>query len=188
MDIVNRIRRMIGANTADNGFDSTDVVANPDGSVLERLEEIQTNVDTPRCVSLAQVAANLTGTATKFTITGTVVIKHLGLLVTTAIAEGANTLKFSHKAAGESTGTDLCAATDTASAAKHQLFLVDGVAATNLVKTTAIGVGVAANEHMPIILGPGVIQTIFSAAAPATGAGTLFVQYEPLTPGAKITA
>ena len=77
--------------------------------------------------------------------------------------------------------------TDTASAAKNQLFLVDGVKATALVKTTDAGIGVAANEHMPIILGPGVIQTVFSAGAPATGAATLFVEYEPLVPGAVIT-
>ena len=108
------------------------------------------------------------------------------MLVTTAIPAGANTLKFSFTPTG-STAKDLCAATDTASAGAQQLFIVDGVKATALVKATDVGISVLANENMPIILGPGVIQTIFSAGAPATGAATLFVEYEPLVPGAMIT-
>jgi hypothetical protein len=175
---------MLGVNTADNLFDSSNVVANADGSMFERLEEIQEKM--PRCVSLGQAAAALTGTAVKFTITGIVAIKHLGALVTTAIPAGANTLKFQFTPSGGS-ATDLSAATDTASAAAQQLLLVDGVKATALVKTTDVGIGVAANEHMPIILGPGTISTVYSAGAPATGALTLFVEYEPLVPGAKIT-
>lgn len=183
MDIVNRIRHMIGADNNDNIFSSSNVVANPDGSVLERLEEVQEKM--PRCVSLGQAAANLTGTATKFNVVGIVAIKHIGVLVTTAIPAGANTLKFSFKPTG-GTATDLSGATDLASAAKNQLFVVDGVKATALVKVTDPGIAVAANEHMPIILGPGEIQTVFSAGAPATGAVTLFVEYEPLVPGAKV--
>jgi hypothetical protein len=177
-------RNAIGVNTDNNKFDSSNVLANENGSVLERLEEVQEKMS--RCVSLGQAAASLTGTATKFTITGAVVIKHLGMLVTTAIPAGANTLKFSFTPTG-GVATDLSAATDTASAAAGQLFLVDGVKTTALVKTTDVGIGVAANEHMPIILGPGVIQTIYSAGAPVTGAVTLFVEYEPLVPGAKIS-
>lgn len=173
----------LGEDNANNAQDTSLVTANPDGSVLERLEELQEKAT--RCVSLGQAAANLTGTATKFTVTGIVAIKHIGMLVTTAIPAGANTLKFSFTPTG-GVATDLCAATDTASAAAQQLFIVDGVKATALVKTTDVGIGVAANEHMPIILGPGVIQTIFSAGPPATGATTLYVEYEPLVPGAKI--
>jgi len=177
------IPEIIGTNDADNNFDSSLVSPNADGSVFERLEEIKSNQS--RCVSLGQAAASLTGTATKFTVSGLVAIKHIGMLITTALPAGANTLKFSVTPTGGA-ATDLCAATDTASAAKNQLFLVDGVKATALVKTTDPGIGVFANEHMPIIVGPGVIQTIFSAGAPATGAATLFVEYEPLIAGSLI--
>jgi hypothetical protein len=106
--------------------------------------------------------------------------------VSTAIPAGANTLKFQHTPTGGA-ATDLCGTADTASAALNTLFLVDGVKATGLVKATDPGIGVAANEHMPIILAPGVITTVFSAGPPATGAATLFVEYEPLTSGASIT-
>lgn len=133
-------------------------------------------------------AAALTGTTTCFTISGgPVAIKHLGALVTTAIPAGANTLKFTITPTGGA-ATDLCGATDTAAGALNQLFIVDGVKATALVKTTDAGIAVAANEHQPIILAPGDIKTVFSAGPPATGAVTLFVEYEPLVPGAKIVA
>jgi len=178
------LTHIVGANDNNNEFDSSAVVANGDGSTLERLEDLKEKAS--RCVSLSQAAAALTGTATKFTVTGIVAIKHIGMLVTTAIPAGANTLKFQFTPTGGN-ATDLCAATDTAGAAAQQLFLVDGVKATALVKTTDVGIGVAANEHMPIILGPGVIKTVFSAGAPATGAATLFVEYEPLVPGAMIS-
>jgi hypothetical protein len=173
----------LGEDNTDNAYSSINVVANEDGSIIERLEDVKEKMG--RCLSLGQAAAHLTGTATKFTITGVVAIKHLGMLVTTALPAGANTLKFSFTPTG-GVATDLSAATDTASAAKNQLFIVDGVKATALVKATDAGIAVAANEHMPIILGPGVIQTIYSAGPPATGATTLYVEYEPLVPGAKI--
>lgn len=137
--------------------------------------------------SVSLAAANLTGTATRFTVSGgPVLIRHLGMRVTTAIPAGANTLKFSFTPTGGA-AADLSAASDTASAAINQLFIVDGVKATALVKTTDPAIAVAANEHMPIIVGPGVIQTIFSAGAPATGAAELFIEWEPLTPSAVIT-
>jgi len=176
---------IVGADDNNNDFASAAVVPNADGSVLERLEDI--HVQQIRTVKKSLLAAALTSTATQFTISGgPVVIKHLGALTKVAIAAGSNTLKFSTTPSGGS-ATDLCAATDTASAAINQLFIVDGVKATALVKTTDAGIAVAANEHMPIILAPGVIQTIFSAAAPATGALDLFIEYEPLVPGASIS-
>lgn len=175
---------IVGTNDNNNVFQSDQVVANEDGSLLERMEDLKSKQW--RGLSKALVAANLTGSTARLTVAGVVAIKHLGLLVTTAIPAGANTLKLTHTPTGGS-ATDLCAATDTASAGAQQLFLVDGVKATNLVKTTDVGIGVAANEHMPIILGPGAISLVFSADPPATGAATLFVEYEPLTAGAAIS-
>ncbi len=138
-----------------------------------------------RAVSKDIAKAAMTGTAARLTVTGLVAIKHLGFLVTAAVAAGENTLKLTHTVPSGS-AVNLCAATDTASAALHQLFLLDGVAATGLVKTTAVGIGLAANEHLPIILSAGVISSVFSGSAPATGGLTMFVEYEPLTENAGI--
>lgn len=178
------IENIIGKDSADNEFDSTLVIANEDGSVLERLEAIKGMMST-HCVVKDLAAADLTGTATRFTITGIIAVKHLGMLVTTALPAGANTIKFQHTPTGGA-AADLCAATDSASAVKGQLFLVDGVKATALVKTTDPSIGVFANEHMPIVLGPGIITMVCSAGPPATGAASLFIEYEPLIPNSLV--
>ncbi len=138
--------------------------------------------------SVNLVAANLTGTVTRFTISGgPILVHHLGMFVTTAIPAGANTLLFSITPTGGG-ATNLCGATDTASAGAQQLFIVDGVKATGLVKATDVGIGIkSVNEvGMPLLLGTGVIQTIFSAGPPATGAVTIFMQWEPLTPTSAV--
>lgn len=178
------VEHIVGTNDNNNAFASDLVVANEDGSTLERLEDLKDKQW--RGKSKALLAAALTGTATQFTVSGVVRIYGLGLHVSTALPAGENKLKLQHTPTGGA-ATDLCAATDTASAALNTLFLVDGVKATALVKATDPGIAVAANEHMPIILAPGVIKTVFSAGPPATGAATLFIEYVPLTAGASIT-
>lgn len=133
-------------------------------------------------------AANLTGTTTRFTVTnGPILVKRLGFLVTTAVPAGINTLKFSFTPTG-GVATDLCGATDTASAGAQQIFVVDGTKLTGLVKAADVGISIAgANEtKMPIVLGSGVVQTIFSAGPPATGAGTVFMEWKALNPNATV--
>ena len=132
------------------------------------------------------VAANFTGTTTRFTIAnGPILVRHLGLLITTQPSAGANTLGFSFTPTGGG-ATNLSGVTDTAAATAQTLFVVDGVKATGLVKCTDVGIMVTANEHMPIILSSGVVQTIFSAGPPAQGAGVIFMQYEKLNIAATV--
>lgn len=138
------------------------------------------------------VAADITGTATRFTITGGPIrVLSLGVWVSTAIPAGANTLQFGYTPAGGGGANTLSGATDTASAAADQLFMLDGVKATGPVKTTDVGV-LAGGQLListpiqGIILAPGVVQTIFSAGPPATGAMTVFMEYEPMTPTAAV--
>ncbi len=130
---------------------------------------------------------DLTGTVTRFTITnGPIKVWSLGMLITTVLPAGANTLLFSFTPTGGG-ATNLCGATDTASASAQQLFVVDGTKATGLVKTTDVGILAAGQvEHEPIILSSGVLQTIFSAGAPASGAAVLFIEWEPLNVAAAV--
>jgi len=127
-------------------------------------------------------AAELTGTTTRFVIhNGPIEVKYLGIRVKTAIPAGANTLKFRFVPAGGS-ATDLCDTTDTASASAEQLFLVDGVKVTHLVKTTALGIQAAGQAlHMPIYLSDGSITMVFSGSAPATGLVKVFMSWYPLS-------
>ena len=49
---------LLGANNSDNAFDSSDVAANPDGSVIERLENLERTVGKPTAISAVQSSAN----------------------------------------------------------------------------------------------------------------------------------
>jgi hypothetical protein len=139
------------------------------------------------CLSKVVDAAELTGSPNTFQITGgPIKVTNMGLLVTTGIPAGANTLKFRFTPTGGS-ATDLCGVTDTASAGAQQLFVVDGVKATGLVKTTDVGIAAAGQAlHMPIVLSEGIVLAVFSGGPPATGAGLFFIEYEPLAHTTKV--
>ena len=143
----------------------------------------------PFCAYKTLLAASLTSNQNLFTITGgPVKILEVGALVTTVLPAGANTLKVQTTPTGGS-ATDLCGATDTASAAAQALLLVDGTKATALVKNTDTGI-IAAGQalHMPLILSPGTIRAVFSAGPPATGQLDFFIEWEPLHPSSVLAA
>ncbi len=142
---------------------------------------------TRKCNLVTLANTDMTGTVTRFTITnGPVKVYTLGQLITTVLPAGANTLKYSFTPTG-GVATDLCGATDTASAAAQTLFIVDGTKATGLVKNTDNGIIAAGQaEHMPIILSSGIIQTIYSAGAPASGAAVTFIEWEPCNTAALV--
>lgn len=136
------------------------------------------------CMAKAFEAAGLTGTSVDlFEVAGGPIRVHtIGFLVTTAIPAGANTLKITFTPSGGS-ATDLCGATDTASAGASQLFIVDGTKATGIVKTTDVGI-LAAGQSLSltnIILSIGTIHAVWSSGPPATGAGMFFLEYSPLS-------
>ena len=136
------------------------------------------------------LAAGLTGTTTRFTVSGgPICVVSMGLLVTTALPAGANTLQFSFTPTGGS-ATALSGATDIASAAVQQFFMLDGAKATGPVKTTDPGIlaggQLLTSASQGVVLSEGIITTVFSAGPPATGAATIFIEYEPLVVGATV--
>jgi hypothetical protein len=143
-----------------------------------------------KVASVDILAAGLTGTTTRFTVSGGPIrVLSLGLLITTVLPAGANTLQFSFTPTGGG-ATTISGATETASAAVRTFFLLDGTAATGPVKTTAPGVLAAgqllASAVQGVILSTGILQTVFSGGPPATGAATLFVEYQPLTAASTV--
>jgi hypothetical protein len=135
-------------------------------------------------------AAAITGTTTQFTVSGGPIrVLAMGVLVTTALPAGINTLQFSFTPTGGG-ATNLSGATETALAAVQSFFMLDGVKLTGPVKTTDPGIlaggQLLVSAGQGIVLSTGVIQTIFSAGPPATGAITVFIEYEPLVVGAIV--
>lgn len=180
--------------TASGAVTETDtLVAYVKQLVAAAIVDATASASRKQVISDTLAAAAITGTTTRFTIAGGPIrVLSLGAWVTTAIAAGANTLQFGYTPAGGGGANTLSGATDTAGAAADQLFMLDGVKATGPVKTTDVGVlaGGQLLTSTPIqgvILAPGVVQTIFSAGPPGTGAMTVFMEYEPMTASATVT-
>lgn len=159
--------------------------------VTAAVEEATLSASRKKVIADDLIAANITGTTTRFTITGGPIrVLTLGAWVSTAIPAGVNTMQFGYTPAGGGANT-LSGATDTASAAANQFFFLDGVKLTAPVKTTDVGVLaggqlLVSTPVQGVLLAPGIITSIFSAGPPATGAMTIFMEYEAMTPSAVV--
>lgn len=174
----------IGANNANNAYASNLVVANRDGSVLERLEYLIAAVITERAVEKSDGAV-VTPTDDLFVVTGgpIEIIEFVGVVETIigagpvtcqiqgAVATPAGTVNFSTAVAIE---TDAAGTTYTFTAA------APGV----LTPTTAGGLANVPSTKwlMPI----GTIKGAFSANA--TGAIKWYMVYRPLSPNSAVAA
>jgi hypothetical protein len=133
----------------------------------------------------AKAVASITS-ANLFTIAGGPV-RVLALVgqITTAIEAAENNTKLTHTPTGGA-AVDLCATADLTGAAIRKVIMLDGVKATALQVSTDIGVVIDSALHMPIILTAGTLA--LNCSATTTGAVSWYVDYEPLAPGATITA
>jgi hypothetical protein len=191
---------IIGSNTATTAFASGNVVADEDGNVLERLEQIQEAVNRGTGLSLpantsifdflergvktgtAVVAA---GTATIFTVAGgPIVVTHLVGVCVTGNDTTATLLKFTADPT-DGGATDLSAASATlASAAAGTMLNITGTVANATVITVA---GTAIEQAGGIVVPAGVIQTITTGGV-TTGTWYFAMRYKPLAPGVTVTA
>ncbi len=180
------IRDVVGRKT-----DAAVVAVGVDKSLMAYSKGLLTHsIQRKKVASVVLAAANFTGTTTRFTVSGGPIrVLSLGIYLTTALPAGANTLKFSFTPTNGG-ATDLSGAVDTASAVVNSFLMCDGVKATATVISTDGGILAGGQPlHMPqqgILLGTGVLQTIFSVGPPATGAGTMFLEYEPLTAASAV--
>lgn len=133
----------------------------------------------------AKAIASITS-ANLFTVaTGPVRLLSLVGYITTGIQAAGNEIKLTHTPTG-GTAVDLCAVLDVTGAAIRTFLALDGVKATALVNTADTGVVIASALHMPLVLSVGTIA--LSAAGTTTGAVSWYIEYEPLAPGATVTA
>lgn len=170
----------IGANSANNSFDSSSVVANRDGSLHERLEDIQDGTK-----SAKKAAATLVNGATAFTIAGgPILIEEIIAVCVTANNCVASTLQFS------ADGTDGSATTITgasASLASKGAGTVVAAVPGTLATAPAVydnGVGIAGT--VGIIVPAGII-TIVVGVGSTTGTWSLHIRYKSLAPGVTVT-
>ena len=186
----------LGVDDADNAFASTNVVANLDGSVLERLEALMDPLSgyNPRMgfgVTKVSNLADGSGTDNLFTVTGRVLITSLTGEVTTVIG-GAATMKLRDV----TNSVDLCAATTIDSDAVGTMYALTNISANILNGTGATPV----IGSIPNITGAsqvdvavvGDVQAALTIAhvldAADTGAVTWRLTYIPLVAGATVAA
>ena len=187
---------MIGVNDSDNAFSSSSVVANVDGSVLERLEALMDPLAgyNPRLgfgVTKVSNLADGTGTDDLFTVTGRVLITSLTGEVTTVVG-GAATLKIRDI----TNSVDLCAATTIDSDAVGTMYALTSISA-NILNGTG---GTPVVGSIPNITGAQQVDVAIVGDAQAaltlsqvldaadTGAITWRLTYIPLISGATVAA
>jgi hypothetical protein len=182
----------IGANSANNAFASNLVAANADGSVMERLEFLQSYVPAlaERCVEKSDGAVlNAAGVGDPiFVVSGGPVKAKIFGLVTTVIGGAANmSLQIA---------TVAPAATVTLSAAPVAIdndavgTFYRNVGATSVfTPSTALGLVLSdpvTVEETDLILSPGTVAAL--ASAPQTGNIKWYMVYKPLSPASVVTA
>lgn len=193
------INDMIGEDSANNTQATTLVVANADGSVVERLEYIQSYL-LPSSTFIPGLGYSVTkvsdladgaGTDNLFTVTGRVMITSLTGEVTTVIG-GAATVKIRDT----TNSVDLCAATTIDTDAVGTMYALTNIAASilngtgmtpvigsvpNLTGSTNYMVRVVGDAQAPLTL-----AQVLDAAD--TGNITWVLTYMPLVSGATVTA
>jgi hypothetical protein len=187
----------IGAQNADNAFTSTSVVANKDGSVLERLEALMDPLggyDPVLGFRVTKTSAmgDGSGTDNLFTITGRCLITHLSGEVTTQI--GTTTTM---KLRDVTNSVDLCAATTITTDVVGTMYaltsittnILNGTGATPVVGSIPnITGGVQGLSLCTIGDVQGAITLSHVLDGAGTGAVAWVLYYKPLTASSSIAA
>lgn len=187
---------ILGVDDANNAFASTNVVANLDGSILERLEAMMDPLGgyDPVLGFRVTKTSNLadgSGTDNLFTVTGRCLITHLSGEVTTVVAT-TTTMKLRDI----TNSVDLCAATTITTDAVGTMYSLPGLSAEVLNGTGGTPViGSVPNVTTPAgdarqIIGD--VQAALTIAhvldAAGTGAVAWVLYYKPLTASSTIVA
>ena len=182
------ITRPMGENTADNPFLSDNVVANRDGSLLERSEYgFDDNLALARCVEKTDGAV-LTGADPIFTITGGPVMAQFFGIVTTLIV-GASDAKLTITTVTPAGTSDMSAGAVT---------IDDDAAGTSYqhINTTAVLTPVTAGfvmtgnafatEDVSFLCPIGTVN--FHCTAARVGVVAWYCRYIPLSPNSRVVA
>lgn len=183
----------LGANNANNAFASNLVVADADGSILERLEYVQAGVYGPAYVpglgyQVTKTSAMASDPDDLFDVTGKVAITLLTGEVTTVIG-GPATIQLLVKTSGEA----LCAATTIDNDADGTMYLLTGDAGDVLNGGDAITTLIATGNGkgpFPVIVGNagGSLTIEADLDAADTGAILWTLYYLPLEASAAVAA
>jgi len=175
----------LGVNNANNLFASDQVVPNADGSMLERLEYIQSAVITERCIEKSDGAV-LNGNDPLFTIAGgPILVTGIFGIVATALVGAANgTLQATTTVPAATVALSTTVAIDNDAAGTSYRF----VGATGVLTPDTNG----AKIIDPVTVGDcsflvPIGNINFKGSAAATGVIKWYMTYKPLSPNSVVT-
>lgn len=171
----------IGANSSNNSFSSSSVVADRDGSVLERLEYILDAA--PRLATVTSASPLTTGTL--FTFTKSIIIYGIIGRVTTAVQAQATTVKLSI-ISDALAAYDICGTVDANAFVAGTMLSITGTAAGGMVATDARG-AIAPGQANPVFatcVTSGTVKVTYGAAS--TGVIAWEMLWAPLATGATV--
>lgn len=171
----------LGQNTANNAFDSSVVSPNADGSVLERLEHIQSgqgNIATKR-ITFTAAAFEVSTTPTVFTVSGDVMARAWGIVRTAVESDSGNDGTLSLGV--EDSAAALIAATtvNETNFAAGDVWTDNGTAQADIIAHSGEWVVIANSEQIEIAVG---------TEDMTAGVLDLYVEWRPVTPGSTVTA
>lgn len=176
---------IIGSNTATTAFDSTNVVANKDGNVLERLENLEATIQK----TIAKVQTTPSGGADAlFTITGGPihVVSIWGVVTTVLVGAANGTLQATTTDPAATTAMSTTVAIDNDAKGTVYTFVgPTGVLTPTTLGLTLIDMGSTTLTETQYIVPIGNINFLTSGAL--TGAITWYMSYIP-SPGAVVVA
>ena len=189
LSLVDSVNNPIGSDNNNNAFASTNVVANADGSVLEREEYIQTDMlALPRCLaSSAKVLT--TGNINMFTITGgPIKVLELVGIVTTVVQAQATSVKITVTTTSPAATVDFSAAAVdlTGAAAGASIRHINTTGILTVVTAGFVNEGNAFATNDTNYLVPAGTMQINNASASNTGAITWYLRYVPLSPACRV--
>lgn len=205
----------IGADNANNAAATTNVVGNAAGSILERLEEIRSQLSgtvgvatfpaaaaPANSVSLAEVlremydlqdkcvvntTAVLVNGTTLFTIAGgPIEILSLVARCVTANDGTASTLQWSADPTDGAAATFSGASASLASAAAGAMVVLNGTALSTAPTVNATGVGLGMTVFNGIVIGAGIITSVIGVGS-TTGTWQMHLRYRPLARGVTVS-
>ena len=180
-------QNILGYNSDNNRFVSDLVVENENGSMIERQEFMQGVLTSTNRLASKALTTTASGATTLFNYTGNIRIKAIFGVVTTIMETKTQNTKLSIKP-DALVAYDICANKDITAFAVGSLISITGTAANAALSTTAVGTlaPFQASDVIATCITGGIITT--TAGAANTGAITWYVQYEPLSEGATVTA
>lgn len=179
----------IGVDDANNAALTSSVVANRDGSLLERSEFSMNQVT--QGLAVASVDLSAASPRTIYTITGGPILIHfLGIKITAAASANASLINFrSTPTVGSATViSKVACAPDLQSAAAGDWFAIGGGSAEVAIKyaTGTTLPDIQTGTSGGIVVDAGIIEVVMSTNDLTTGTATAYMAYTPLSAGVTV--